>query len=318
MLQHETLFSETNHPIVLHAPLSSTAASLCLYIAENRDSLDRLLDRHSGVLFRGFNIKTPDDFASVTECFVVCQNGYVGGNSPRTRVTRDIYTSTEYPASERISLHNEMSYLPHWPSRLLFQCAVAPTSGGQTTLAHAADVMASMPRRICEELRERKLCYVRTMQANDFLGKGWKTTYATDDKASVEQIIRAQGSTPVWLTQDVLQVRTHSEPFTHHPRTQQEVWFNQAEQWHPSALSAGMRQLIQDAFGSERFPHDCRFGDGSPIPDEFMADIRTVLNKNALLFDWQAGDLLVIDNVLAMHGREAFSGPRKIHVFLAE
>lgn len=318
MLHQEMLFSTTHHPIVLRALQSSRASDLCRYLRANQLNFDLLLERHAGVLFRGFNVKTPEDFASVTDCFEVCRSGYVGGNSPRSRVVRDIFTSTEYPASERISLHNEMSYLPSWPRRLLFQCATPPSTGGQTTIAHSSDVLQHLSKKIRDEFRDRKLCYVRTMQPDNFLGKGWKSTYNTDNRHDVERIIRAQGSIPRWLQQDVLQVHTRCEALIHHPKTRLEVWFNQAEQWHPSALRPGMRQLIQEAFGESQFPHDCLFGDGSPIPDEVMEEIRGVLKENTLLFDWQEGDVLIIDNVLAMHGRESFTGPRKIHVFLAD
>ncbi len=30
------------------------------------------------------------------------------------------------------------------------------------------------------------------------------------------------------------------------------------------------------------------------------------------LFEWRAGDLLVVDNVLAAHGRMPFSGARRV------
>jgi alpha-ketoglutarate-dependent taurine dioxygenase len=32
---------------------------------------------------------------------------------------------------------------------------------------------------------------------------------------------------------------------------------------------------------------------------------------------WQAGDILVVDNMLACHGRMPFSGPRKILLAMA-
>lgn len=39
---------------------------------------------------------------------------YVHGNSPRTKVGSNVYTSTEYPQEFTISMHNEMSYAHAW------------------------------------------------------------------------------------------------------------------------------------------------------------------------------------------------------------
>ena len=36
-----------------------------------------------------------------------------------------IYTSTDYPASQWIELHNEMSYSHNWPGKIYFFCATA-------------------------------------------------------------------------------------------------------------------------------------------------------------------------------------------------
>ncbi len=42
-----------------------------------------------------------------------------------------------------------------------------------------------------------------------------------------------------------------------------------------------------------------------------MSEIRRALDRSKLLFDWQRNDLLMIDNLLMMHGRESFKGERK-------
>jgi alpha-ketoglutarate-dependent taurine dioxygenase len=36
------------------------------------------------------------------------------------------------------------------------------------------------------------------------------------------------------------------------------------------------------------------------------------LDANTVKFPWQRGDMLVLDNVLSMHGRATFDGPRRI------
>jgi alpha-ketoglutarate-dependent taurine dioxygenase len=37
-----------------------------------------------------------------------------------------------------------------------------------------------------------------------------------------------------------------------------------------------------------------------------------VLDRNTVSFPWERGDFLVLDNVLSMHGRATFDGPRRI------
>jgi alpha-ketoglutarate-dependent taurine dioxygenase len=41
------------------------------------------------------------------------------------------------------------------------------------------------------------------------------------------------------------------------------------------------------------------------------------MRERAVHFPWQQRDLLVLDNVLVAHGRNAFKGPRKILVAMA-
>jgi hypothetical protein len=37
-----------------------------------------------------------------------------------------------------------------------------------------------------------------------------------------------------------------------------------------------------------------------------------------VIFEWRAGDIMLLDNFLASHGREPFVGPRQILVVMAE
>lgn len=316
-MQHGPLLHQPHHPVVVCTPAFENRAAVERYIAEHRERIDQLIWQHAGVLLRGTGVLDSQALAHVVAAFGSNAHQYVGGNSPRTHLGSAVYTSTEYPSSEEISLHNEMSYLPAWPSRLYFNCSVAPQRGGQTTLAHTVDVLQQMPADIVAAFKNRRLRYSRTLQPTDFMGKGWKTTYGTADPGKVEAIVSGQGSACTWLPRQVLRVVTVCDATAIHPVTGQEVWFNQAEQWHPSALAPQTRALIGEAFGADGYPHDCRFADGEVIGDDMMRRVREVLHANELLFDWQAGDVLVIDNLLAMHGRKPFEGPRRIQTYLA-
>lgn len=312
------LFSpKEHHPIVITPSGERSHEALGRYLEDNRETLQQQLLRHSGILFRGFDLNSAEDFRACSEWLGARSFDYIGGNSPRTRVSPDVYTSTEYPATEAISLHNEMSYLPQWPSRLFFFSLIPAVSGGQTSLAHSVDVLRAVPDEIVRKLRDKKVKYIRNFQPDIPLGKSWQTTYQTESREEVEGIVASQGSTCEWKSNGALRVSTVCDAFTTHPQTSEEVWFNQAEQWHPSALNPTLRDMFEKMVGKGNLPHECECGDGEPLTDADMTHVRRALNDNKLLFDWQRSDLLMIDNLLMMHGREPFKGERKTLAYLS-
>ena len=70
--------------------------------------------------------------------------------------------------------------------------------------------------------------------------------------------------------------------------------------------------LWEEALGS----HAC-FGDGTEIPIADLRAVRDAYRKAEVVFPWRAGDVLVLDNVLAMHGRKPFEGDRRVLVAMA-
>lgn len=66
--------------------------------------------------------------------------------------------------------------------------------------------------------------------------------------------------------------------------------------------------------GEEELPHNAFLGDGSPLSKSDLENIRTAMAAEERVFKWQAGDVLLCDNLLVMHGRQPYSGDRKILV----
>jgi len=276
--------------------------------------LTGLLTEHKALVFRGFRI-TAESVEPVLDQLVPGRLPYVHGNSPRTRVRGNLYTSTEYPQQFTISMHNELNYARRWPERLAFFCERAAESGGATPVLDGRLWLAALDPEVRDAFAGG-VRYVQNLHDGYGLGKSWQDTFETDDRASVEEFLADAEAQWEW-TRNGLRVTQTRAATTRHPVTGAEVWFNQADQWHPAGLEDTTASSLYSLLKPDEFPQYVTFADGSPIPDEYVAQIRGRGLENSVDVDWREGDILLIDNVLTAHGRRPFTGPRRILVAMS-
>src|SRR5437762_508174 len=65
-------------------------------------------------------------------------------------------------------------------------------------------------------------------------------------------------------------------------------------------------------------PFNTRFGNGDPIGADVVQVIDEVYEANTRRERWQAGDLMLMDNIRTAHARESFEGPREVVVAMAD
>lgn len=284
-------------------------------IDKARPQADELLLEHGAVVFRGLNIADAGDFHDVVSRFAEPFTEYLYGNSPRKAVHEGVWTSTEYPAEYDISLHNELSQAYRWPDRLFFCCLVAPPVGGETPVSDGRAMLAGMDPQVRERFEQHGVAYLQNLHGGYGLGRSWQDSYETDDSAKVEEYLRAAGIEFHWTDDEDLRIRQVRPATRRHPVTGAEVWFNQADQFHVSNLRKAEADALLALVESEaELPLSATFGDGSPIPLADLEHVRELARANECSFPWQAGDIMMIDNMLVMHGRHAFSGPRQVLV----
>jgi alpha-ketoglutarate-dependent taurine dioxygenase len=297
------------------AGVEPTVTGLCDFLARTSD-LDDILVREKALVFRGFGV-TDSTIEDVMNHLLPNRLAYVHGNSPRTKVGRNIYTSTEYPPEYTISMHNELSYAHSWPARLMFCCALAEMTGGATPVVDGVRWLESLDDRVRADFAAGVM-YRQNLHGGYGLGKSWQETFETKDHAEVERFLSGTEASWTWTADDGLRISQTRAATTRHPVTGVEVWFSQADQWHTATLGDETVKTMAAVLDETDLPQSVTFADGSPIPADYVLQIRDRGLDNAVDVDWRQGDVLLIDNVLVGHGRRPFNGRRRVLVAMSD
>ena len=313
----ESFFAGRSLPCVLEpeTPADASAMALADWVETERAFLKERLHRHGAVLLRGFGLRGPEDFLRLAKTITAAPlMAYTGGDAPRGRVHDKIYNSTDAPPAEEIVPHNEKSYSAAYPRTIMFYCDRAQMTGGATPVADGRRVLARLDARTADAFRQQRVTYIQNLHNGEGPGKSWFATYESDDRAEVEEILRGIGARFHWQADGSLHVEETLDTVIHHPETREEVLFSQVYYWHLSLHDPATRAAMLATRREDECYHATRFEDGTPISDEMVEELRTAIRAEKVEFPWQVGDLLVIDNILGLHGRAPYQGDRRILV----
>lgn len=303
-----------------HFPLVITPGvrdlNLAAWAASHAGLIERELLDHGAILFRGFDNDTVEHFSQFVGALTSELLDYRERAAARTEIRSRIYTSTEYPADQTILLHHELSYSHSWPTKIWFYCRQPPTAGGRTPIADDRKVVGMLSPALKQLFVAKGVMYVKNY--GEGLDLSWQEAFQTEDKAEVERYCREARMMCEWRSDNRLRTRAVRRVMVSHPKVGVTLWFNHAHLFHLSSLSAEVRAGLLAQFNEDEVPRNAFFGDGSPIADSMMDEVRETYDRAKVGFDWQQGDILLLDNFLTSHGREPFKGPREILVAMAE
>lgn len=272
---------------------------------------------HGALVFRSL-AKDARDFEGICRAGTPQLLDYTAGGSPRTRVSGQVYTSTEYPRQQPIPLHCEMTYLRDIPRFLWFWCERPADSGGETPIGDMVSVLHVLDDALVQRFDHHGVRYIYNLHGGKGFGRGWKEAFGSEDRDQVDAWLTRAGTEFSWKPDGTLHAELQAPGLREHSVSGVKVWGNQVASWHVASLGTAMAQRMRRVYRDEgSLPKHATYGDGSPIPDGDIQRILEALAGQEVTFDWRQGDVLLCDNERFAHGRRPFTGDRRVLVALA-
>jgi len=300
------IWNDTAFPAIIPAE----GQNLPDYISQNKTEIDASLAKTGAVLFRGFEITSPEVLDTAIEAYGEAGFTYEKSlsNAVRVNLTPRVFTANEAPPDVEIFLHHEMAQTPLYPSKLFFACMIAPEAGGATPLCRS-DILLEKLREAEPELvtdfETKGVKYTNIMPAendeNSGQGRSWKSTLSAETAEAAEARLSELGYSWEWLENGALKVITPRLDAIRDIGDDETSFFNQL-----IAAFRGWKDARNDPSKS------VTFGDGSLIDVKALGTAIKLADELSYDLNWQAGDVALLDNYRVMHGRRPYSGKRRV------
>jgi hypothetical protein len=299
-------------PPVLRAEATGGAAN---WVVAHREALRSAVAQHGSLVVRGLGLREAAETGAVFRelgSLMIEREAF----APRRSYAEGVYSSSKWPPNQPMCMHHELSYALEFPTLMLFACLTAPTHQGATPLADSATVLHALPTELVE--RFERVGWLLIRNYNDEIGASVAEAFGTDDRCTVESYCRTHAIDFEWQADGGLRTWQRRSAVIAHPLTGQRCWFNQIAFLNEWTMNPEVREYLVDVYGGDALPFNTRFGNGDPIGADIVQLINEAYEANTVRERWQAGDLMLVDNVQTAHGREPFEGPREVVVAIAD
>ena len=286
------------------------------WVADHRNALRAAVTEHGSVLVRGLGLRDAAETGAVFQRLAAPLMIEREAFAARQVYPDGVYSSAKWPPNQPMCMHHELSYLLQPPGLMLFACLHAPTTGGATAVADSTAVLNALPTGLVERFEREG--WLLTRSYNDEVGASLAEAFGTDHRGAVESYCRANAIEFDWQPDGALRTRQRRRAVVRHPVTGQRCWFNQIAFLNEWTMAPEVHEYLVDVYGADGLPFNTRFGDGDPIGEDVVHLLNQVYDANTAREPWQAGDLLLVDNIRTAHSREPFEGPRDVLVAMAD
>jgi alpha-ketoglutarate-dependent taurine dioxygenase len=300
-------------PPMMRAEVTGEPAT---WAAEHRERLRALVAEHGSVLVRGLGLRDADEVGAV---FARLATGLMTEReafAPRQTYSDGVYSSATWPANQPMCMHHELSYTLEFPGLMLFACLHPATDGGATAVADSPAVLDALPTVLTDRFEHEGWLLIRNY--NEDIGASVAEAFGTDDPDSVAGYCRANAIDFEWQPGGGLRTWQRRNAVVRHPVTGQRCWFNQIAFLNEWTIAPEIREYLVDMYGEDGLPFNTRFGNGEPITEDVVHLLNQVYDAHTVREPWQAGDLMLVDNIRTAHSREPYEGPREVLVGMAD
>jgi alpha-ketoglutarate-dependent taurine dioxygenase len=334
--------NEKELPLVIEPVKKTSFAHLSLLLSESGAEFNKLLDTYGAILFRGFDIEDGNQFQKVLELLnIQLESVYHFGSAHRVRITDKVFTSSEAPPDTIIAPHNELNMVPWRPSILAFFCQVQPDSYGETPIINTEKLFYNLSTSLQHKIATFPQRFVRYVPQHLL-----ELVFEGLSQEEITKLLTEQGFDFNWEEDGSLNFECSYITLFSHPRTSRlcfclsivdclvsREWYRNISQrysfgkrlyynWLPASLYKEFQQRLTTAAtvvdGSQKRTStlDAYFLDGHGQPTTMTEAEAKELGKaewkNASIFQWKQGDILVIDNLQVAHSRLNTKQKRKI------
>jgi hypothetical protein len=280
--------------------------------------------RHGALLFRELPIFSAEDFSKFAHAFGYKPYEVIGSIANRPMLASNVGLANEAPKEVLIYNQNELPRVPHSPGYIFFYCLRAAKIGGEHSISSSLELFhrakLEMPEFI-EELTNKGILSTITYKVDkqyeggttlrQAFGKEIQDNdYEATRRAKIEKQIalygRGKNTTWEWIDDGLVVMHRlpviRIQPGTNIPT----IFTGLAAYYKTAQVSTDTGRKVSQLFG-----------DGTPIPEKYLAHLAAITDEIRLLHKWQVGDVLVFDNIIAQHGREPWQGEQSDRVVLA-
>ena len=286
------------------------------WVAAHRAELDAALRRHGALHLRGLSVAAPAELAAFRDALGRAPVQPVEPFAARTDLGHGVWSTPEWGADREQCLHHEEAYSLTFPSLLLFAYLTPAQSGGQLLLGDTRAALAALPGELADRFRAEGWRLERTFRPH--FGLQLAAVFPTADPSAVKLACEQRLISDEWQPDGVLHTTRRRPAIVTHPVTGEECWFNDVGFFSAWAVDPAERALLVSAFGRHGLPFDACFGDGQHLTEADHHAILKAYEGVQVRAPWQAGDVVMVDNLLTAHGREPYTGSWEVAVAPAD